>query len=239
MMHHEVEEDKHILLTNQFIVMEGITGCQNAIQVESSIGFAHYLNHVGINSHNYPLFLKLIQTNSPWIVSTLVGKRDPKLLFSTIRPDKYLTQHVFQYLSIWHPNEIYQKVLFALLGVIESAYHKADDGYRIYPPRRTDLDNIGKFLNPSKDQFSTENSLILGILDKITLIGEYGGDPDKSILSKHAFNIRMAYFDNNKDLSDVIPYVLLQYIDCDNRVQPSQEYLRFLRCKLKESTEWR
>ncbi|HEO64579.1 MAG TPA: hypothetical protein ENI73_01795, partial [Spirochaetes bacterium] len=64
MIHHEVEEDRDILVTNQFIIMEGITGCQNPVQVESSIGFANYLNHVGINNHNYRLFLKLIQTNS-------------------------------------------------------------------------------------------------------------------------------------------------------------------------------
>ncbi len=230
MIHHEVEEDRDILVTNQFIIMEGITGCQNAIQVESSIGFANYLNHVGINSHNYPLFLKLVQTNSSWIVSALIGRRDPRLLFSTIPPNRYLTQRVFQDLSVWHPNEIYQKVLLVLLGVIENAYHKADDGYHIYPPKRTDLDNLGKFLNPDEDQFYYENSLILGILDKITRIGEYDGNCNKNILSKHAFNIRMAYFDNNKTLSDVIPNVLLEYIDCNDVVKPSRDYIRFLRC---------
>jgi hypothetical protein len=133
---------------------------------------------------------------------------------------------------LWHPKQIYSKVLLALLGIIECGYHKPDDGYNICPLSITDLNNIGKFLDPSKDQLHENNLTLLDVLDKITGLGEYRGSLIKNVLSKHAFNIRIAFFDNTKKLTDIIPQVLLIELNReDYEVKPSKEFIKFLNSK--------
>ena len=171
----------------------------------------------------------MLQTNNKWIIDSLIGEREPKLLFSTIRPNKYLIKRAFTMLTLWHPKEIYPKVLLALSGIIESAYHNADDGYKIHKLKIADLYNIGKYLDQKEDQLEENNRAILDILDRITKIGEFGFNINKNIISKQAFNIRMAYFDNTKKLTDVIPHVLLINLKREDReVNPSKNFINFL-----------
>lgn len=227
-----INEIDFIFEHNKDLILKGIAGFQNPIQVEASICFAFYLSQVGINNSNYHLFLKFIETNNKWIVDALLGKRDPRLLFSTIRPNKYIIKKAFRLLTLWHPKEIYIKVLLALLGIIECGYHKPDDGYSIYPLSITDLNNLGKYLDESKDQLHEDNMTLLDVLDKITGLGEYRGSLIKNVLSKHAFNIRIAYFDNTKKLTDIIPQVLLIKLKReDYEINPSKEFIKFLEAK--------
>ncbi len=228
--HKRFNENNFIFGHNKDIIIKGITGTETEIQVETGICFANYLNHIGITKSNYYLFLKLLESNNKWIMDALIGNRDARLLFSTIKPNKNLIKIAFRLLTFWHPKQIYSKVLLALLGIIECAYHKPDDGYRIYPLTINDLNNIGKYLDSQFDQFNYENSMVLEILDRITQIGEYRGTLTKSVLAKHAFHIRLAYFDNTKKLVNVIPQVLLIDINREEtEVNPSKEFIRFLK----------
>jgi len=229
-----INEDIIILKKNLNIIYNGIFGFSNNIQVETAVGFAFYLNSVGITAVNYQLFLKLLETNNRYIVDALIGSRDPKLLFSTIKPNKYLIKKAFKLLTSWHPDEIYDKSLLAALGIIECAYYKPDDGYKIYRLKIQDLNNVGKFLDSKKDQLEERNRALLDVLDKIAHIGEYGYNFIKNTLSKHAFNIRFGFFDNKKNLEDVVPQVLLIRIDRKEReVLPSKEYLNFFNSRKK------
>ena len=142
------KENDAILKANKNIILSAILSCRTPVQVESSIGFANYLSYVGISRSNYKLFLKILESNNKWVVDALIGKRDPKLLFSNIRPNKYLITRALRILSFWHPSQIYSKVLISLLGILEYSFYKPDDGYRIYNLRITDLNNIGKFHDP-------------------------------------------------------------------------------------------
>jgi len=226
----QYEEDEILFTQNKKIIISGIFSCQTPVQLESCVGFARYLNYVGITQDNYPLFLKLLETNNKWVVDALIAKRNPKLLFSTIQPNRFLIKKAFLILSFWHPKQIYHKVLDALLGILEYSYYQCDDGYRIYKLRINDLNNLGKYLDESKDQDDANNRLVLNILDRITQLGEYKQNIAKSIIAKHAFAIRIAFFDNRKKLLDVIPQVLLVEVKRElYEIKPPEKYQKYLK----------
>jgi hypothetical protein len=219
---------------NKNLILSGILNCSTPVQVESSIAFANYLNHVGITRQNYRLFLAALETNNQWVVDALIGKREPSLLFASIRPNRYMVRKAFKLLSFWHPKQIYSKVLLALIGIIQSCYHNPDDGNRIAPLRINDLNNMGKYLDEEQDQDQPENRLILDIFDRITALGEFQNDFDKNVLAKHAFNIRIAYFDHTKRLLDCIPQVLLTRIKHSTyQVKPSKQFQAFFKSYYK------
>jgi hypothetical protein len=229
-------EDEQLLLSNTAVILDGIFGFTTPIQVEASIGFARYLSHVGINALNYPLFLRMLETNNLWIVDALIGAREPRLLFSSIRPNTSLIRKAFLLLSSWHPGQIYSKVLQAVLGIIENSFYSPDDGYRIYRLKIMDLNSIGKFLDESKDQFDPDNCILLSVLDRITQMGKYEESVRKSVLSKHAFEIRIAFFDNRKKCADVIPQLLLIRLDREKgEVRPSKDFAVLLDAEKRAS----
>ncbi len=217
-----------ILYDNRDLIIQGISGSITPEQVESSATFANYLYHVGINTTNYQLFLKLLETNNKWIVDGLIYNRKPDLLFTSLKPNPILIDKAFQLLTSWHPGQIYEKVLLAVLGIIQYAYFKPDDGYRIYPIEISDINSLGKFLNEETDQFQEVNEIILEILDRLAGLGENFSEVNKSILAKHSYNIRISYFDNTKSLGNVIPGVLLIGLKREDReVKPSKEFISF------------
>jgi hypothetical protein len=231
-------EISYILKNNKDLILNGIFGTQTEYQVESAVCFANYLNHVGINNKNYLLFLKLIETNNKWILDALIGNRDAHLLFTTIKPNRNLMKKAFQLLTFWHPDQIYSKTLLAILGIIECGFYKPDDGYKIYRLTITDLNNLGKYLKEEKDQDDYENKIVLEILDRISKLGEYKNYLHKSVLSKHAFNIRFGYFDHRRNLLDIIPQVLLVRINREqSEVNPSKEFIKFVKDSLKNEKE--
>ncbi|MBF9018994.1 MULTISPECIES: hypothetical protein [unclassified Oceanispirochaeta] len=215
-----------IVEINRQIILQGISGTITPEQVESSAMFAVYLQQVGITINNYHLFLKLLETNNQWIVDGLIGKKKPDLLFSSLKPNYYLLNKAFQFLTCWHPGQIYEKVLLAVLGIIQYGFHKPDDGYRIYKLEISDINNLGKFLNEEFDQFQEVNETILEILDRLAGLGEFSNNSDKSILAKHSYNIRISYFDNTKNLFNIIPKVLLVKLKREDReIKPSKDFI--------------
>jgi hypothetical protein len=219
------ESDKRLIRENAYYVREALFGCMTDTQVECAVAFARYLNRCGINGDNYQLFLRLVMTNNPWVIDELLHEREPRLLFSTIRPDAELIDAAFQTLYSRHPEELYPPALEALLGIIESSYFDPDDGYRIRRLSIADINTLGKFLLKSETQENPQNRLILEILDRICHLGEYYGEQDKSVLSKQAFNVRFAYFDTTRELVDAIPHPLLVRVPDTGKVRPEEDYV--------------
>jgi hypothetical protein len=223
-------DDDQLLQENRRAALEGLFACTTPLQVESAAGFARYLSSAGITAGNHQLFLRLLETNNQWVVDALLGGRDPRLLFSSIRPTAALVVRAFLLLTAWHPGQIYEKVLQAVLGIIECAYYKADDGYQIYRLKIADLNCLGKFLDESRDQFDENNDILLSALDRLTQLGVYEDNQRKHVLAKHAFDIRMAYFDNRKRCIDVIPQLLMVRLQREQtEVQPAREYQAYVR----------
>ena len=219
-----LDNDRNLIRDHSLLVREALFACTTETQVECSVGFARYLNRVGLNRENYWLFLRLLMTNNPWVIDELLHDREAGLLFSTIRPDADLLDAAFQVLFSRHPDELYPPALEAVLGIIQSAYYDPDDGYRIRRLTVMDINALGKFLQKGEPQDLPLNRLILDILDKIAHIGDYYGEPDKNVLSKHAFNVRYAYFDRTRELLDAIPEPLLVRVPDRQGVHPEEDF---------------
>jgi hypothetical protein len=222
------DEYKDILSINRQLITDGIFGAATQAQVESSALFARYLHRVGITPANYWVFLRVLESNNKYVVDALVGDNDPRLLFSIVKPNGPLLDRAFKLITLWHPGQIYGKVLQAILGIVEYCFHDPDEGLSIHPLDISDLNNIGKYLDADKDQFEATNAIVLDVLDWISRMGAFSADQRKSLLAKHAYHIRMGYFDKTKKLPDIIPSVLLVRLDREKtEVKPSSDFLEY------------
>jgi hypothetical protein len=219
-----IDNDRKLIRDHAHTVREALFACTTQPQVECSVAFARYLSYSGLNNDNYWLFLRLIMTNNPWVIDELLHERTPRLLFSTIRPEIELLDAAFEMLFSRHPEEMYTPALEAVLGIIQNAYFDPDDGFRIRRLTIMDINALGKFLVKSEPQDNLLNKLILEILDRIAQVGVYYGEQDKNVLSKHAFNVRYAYFDHTRNLIDAIPEPLLIRVSDRTGVEPEDDY---------------
>lgn len=232
-----VETDRQLIAENSHTLREALFVCTTGPQVECAVAFARYLSFSGITNDNYWLFLRLIMTNNPWVIDELLGTRVPRLLFSTIRPDTELIDAAFEMLFSRHPEEIYEKALESVLGIIQSAYFDPDDGYRIRKFTIMDINALGKFLIKSEPQDHPVNKLLLEILDRMAHVGVYYGEQDKNVLSKHAFNVRYAYFDHTRELIDAIPEPLLVPLADRTGVAPEEDFADLVTKRSKRKNE--
>lgn len=221
----QINNDKRLIRDHAHTVREALFACTTRPQVECAVAFARYLSFCGLNSDNYWLFLRLVMTNNPWVVDELLHERVPQLLFSTIRPECELIDAAFEMLFSRHPEEMYGKALESVLGIIQNAYFDPDDGYRIRRLSIMDINALGKFLIKDESQDHPLNRLVLEILDRIAHLGDYYGEQDKNVLSKHAFNVRYAYFDHTRNLVDAIPGPLLVRLADSTGVPPEEDYV--------------
>ncbi|MEO0326871.1 MAG: hypothetical protein AAF447_28270 [Myxococcota bacterium] len=174
------------------------------------MSFARFLRLSGLDSENYPLFLKMLEIENHWVLDELIGEdRDPFLLLSTIPPNTYVIQKAFILLTRWRPGGIYHKTLAIVLGALQNAYSSPRDGYKIYPLTVADVDNLGKHLVKEAGQNEARNRVILDILDWVGSLEGLRWDGRMESVARQAMRVRSNFFDNTKVLEDVIPQVLL------------------------------
>jgi len=190
-------------------ILHQIMSARTKEAVEGAISFARFLRLSGLDSENYPLFLKMLETENHWVLDALIGSMDPFLLLSTIPPNQYLVSKCFALLTRWRPGGIYPKTLAIVLGVLQNAYSSPRDGYKIYPLSIADVDNLGKHLEKDKGQKEPLNRRILDILEKIASLEGVRVEEAMESVARQANRIRGSFFDNTKMLEDCIPQVLL------------------------------
>jgi hypothetical protein len=183
--------------------------CNTPEHVDAAAALAQVISSTGMNNRNYLLFLTLLETNNPSVIDILIGRRNPFLLFSPIKPNWFLIKETFRILATYKGNELYDKALLALLGVVQNAYKTSKDGNTIYPLRMSDVYNIGKYLDKERDQLDPRNRLLLEILYDIYFVGIDSEKRGTKQIGIKANDIRMAFFDNTKRMLDAIPDVLL------------------------------
>jgi hypothetical protein len=183
--------------------------CTTPEQVDAAAGLAQVISASGMSNRNYLLFITLLETNNPAVVDILVGRRNPFLLFASIKPNWFLLKETFRILAKFKGNELSEKALLAFLGVVQCAYKTSKDGYAIYPLRMSDIYTIGKYLDKERDQLDPRNRLLLEILYDIYFVGIDSERLGVKRIGIKANDIRMAFFDNTKRLLDAIPDVLL------------------------------
>jgi len=190
-------------------ILQGIMSARTPEATEAAISFARFLRLSGLDTENYPLFLKMLEIENHWVLDELIGPGDPFLLLSTIPPNNFLTQNAFKLLTRWRPGGIYPKTLAIVLGVLQNTYSSPKDGYKIYPLTVADVDNLGKHLEKAKGQNDPRNRCILDILDRIGSLEGLYWDNSIEQVARQALHVRSNFFDNTKILEDCIPQVLL------------------------------
>ena len=189
-------------------MLQGIFSCRTSEAVEAAITYARFLSTSGITPENYPVFLQMLEVENHWVIDALIGNRDPFLLLSSVQPNRFIVSRLLAMMTRWHKGGIYHKNLSVILGVLQSVYSSARDGYRIYTLTIADLNSVGKHLDKQEGQDNPLNRAILELLEKISAL-EDAGDPELEEVAVHASGIRNAFFDDRKKMDDIIPPVLL------------------------------
>ena len=208
-----------VISETETTLLHGIMGCRTTEAVEASITYARFLSSVGITPENYPVFLKMLEIENHWVIDALIGERDPFLLLSGVQPNKYIVGRILAMMTRWHKGGIYPKNLSVILGVLQSVYSSPKDGYRIYPLTIADTNALGKHLHKPAGQTDPLNRAILEVLEKIADL-EDAGDSEMEEVAIHASLIRNAFFDDRKNMEEVIPPVLLVSIQDRKEVPP-------------------
>ncbi len=190
-------------------ILQQIMACHTPEAVEAATGYARFLRLSGLDTENYPLFLKMLEIENHFVLDALLGNSDPFLLLSTIPPNAYLISKCFMLLTRWRPGGIYPKTLAIVLGVLQNAYSSPRDGYKIFKLSIADVDNLGKHLEKDKGQKDERNRCELDILDRIGSMEGLRWDDTMEQVARQAIRIRGNFFDNTKMLEECIPQVLL------------------------------
>ena len=190
-------------------ILQHVIATRTPEAVEAAVSYARFLRLSGLDSDNYPLFLKMLEIENHWVLDALIGEKDPFLLLAVIPPNRYLLSKSFSFLTRWRPSGISPPTLSIVLGVLQSAYSSPKDGYKIYQLNIADVDNLGKHLEKEKGQNDPRNRCILDILDRIGSLEGLRLDENMEQVARQALQIRSNFFDNTKLLEDCIPQVLL------------------------------
>jgi len=200
-------------------LLQGIYGCRTTEATEASVTYAGYLSSIGITPENYPVFLRMLEIENHWVIDALIAERDPFLLLSGVQPNRFIVSRIFAMMTRWHKGGIYPKNLSVILGVLQSVYSSAKDGYRIYALSIADTNALGKHLDKEPGQDDPLNRAILEVLEKISHL-EDAGDSAMEEIAIHSAGIRNAFFDDHKNMEDVIPPVLLVSVTDRTEVPP-------------------
>ncbi len=207
-------------------ILQQIMSTRTPEAVEAAVSFARFLRLSGLDSENYPLFLKILECENHWTQDELTGDKDPFLFFATIPPNRLLVSKCFELMTRWRPAGIYPKTLAIVLGVLQNAYSSPRDGYKIYRLSIADVDNLGKHLKKEDGQNEARNRCILDILEKIASLEGIRLDESMESVARQAQRIRASFFDNTKVLEDCMPQVLLVRGDYrDDELPPSRVFV--------------
>lgn len=193
--------------------VEAVTGfmqCDSQHSVEAAVEFAKYLNKKKLDSDNYPIFLEILREENSNVTEALIGEEKAFNFFKRVQPNYYIIDFCFQVLYKYSPGEVHDKTLELIYGVVYANFHRAKEGYALYPLSIENLNSIGKFLDKSKKQSQGVNRFVLDILSDIA---EYKTKDEKDEINKisaHAIAIRNAFYDKRLEMNTVMPKDLVE-----------------------------
>jgi hypothetical protein len=196
-----------ILAVENFFLQQ-LLSSRTVEAVEGAVSYSRFLRMSGLDTENYPIFLKMLDIENHWVLDELIGDQDPFLLLSTIPPNKYIISKAFSLLTRWRPGGIYPKTLAIVLGILQNAFSSPKDGYKIFELGVADVDNLGKHLDREKGAEDPQNRCILDILEKIANLIGLQWNPSMEAVARQAMSIRNCFFDNTKMLENCIPQVM-------------------------------
>lgn len=157
------------------------------------IAFSKHFASYPLNEETAPVYGKILFYNNPKAIDALLKTRNPYSLFSKVPPSQSLLLFAFSTLRDFRYNELYEPVVLACLGIIQT-------GYKIYPPTVSDLYHTAKYLK------ITNSEIEIHLIDFLE---------DLCSLSKHknitalARTIINAHYDSSKKIETIIPSSVL------------------------------
>lgn len=211
---------KHLFITE-------ILDTKNERATTALMSYACFLNKSGINSDNYPLYLTILESNNKYAIDILLEGYQPEEYLDCVVPNHYIVESVFRIFSIYKRNEIYDKTLRVLFGLLIKVYKSSTEGYQLYQPTIPNVNDLGKILDESKDQDDELNRDILVILKFFgDLDTHFNDDPKKKEIARQSERIRSDFFDNKRRLEQSITEVMLEKEEnVEMGIPPDYEYV--------------
>lgn len=195
----------------KYTYINEILKAENKKAANALVSYATFLNKRGINSDNYPIYLKILETNHKYAIDALLEGHDVENYLDCVVPNYYLIERIFNIFSIYKRNEIYKKTLRVLFGFLIKVYASPEEGYKLYQPTVADINNLGKLLNEEEDQDEELNRDILDILMYISELDKpHETDPEKKEIARQAGRIRSDFFDAKRKLELSITETILE-----------------------------
>ena len=207
-------------IENQFL--QEILSCGTTQQVETAVTYARYLNRVGLDSENYPVFLRMLDIENHWVIDALIGKDDPATLLSRVQPNSYIVGRIVSMVKQWKRGGIYAKNLAVIIGVLHAVYRSPRDGLKVHLLTISDVNDIARHLDKAKSQDDSLNRAILDLLDRLSQLAD-GDDSTYQEIGVQASEIKNAFLDDRKSLENVIPSELLLTAAGRNEVAPRKQ----------------
>ena len=126
---------------------------------EVLLTYAALFSKKRITEKNAFVCIKLMSANNRMVVDTLVGNKDPLLLFSEVKPSRELLESVFTLLSSFKEDELYEKSVLACIGFLAGIYADTALGDGLYKPSKKDVAGCVKYVKhvSSKTAETIEN----------------------------------------------------------------------------------
>jgi hypothetical protein len=173
--------------------------------------YASFLNRLGINPDNYPLYINMLASNNRYAIDVLLEGHEPEHYFDCVAPNPYIVKATFEAFAEFKSNEIYEKSLRVFLGFLYKVYASAQEGYQLFPATIAHVNSLGKFLDESRDQDWPLNRGILDVLGCIAdLDTPHEADIEKRNVAAQAGRIRSDFFDHKRNLKQSITEVILE-----------------------------
>ena len=202
--------------------LQEILSCSTTRQVETAVTYGRYLSRVGLNSENYPVFLRMLDIENHWVIDALIGDHDPATLLSRIQPNGYIVGCIVSMVKQWKRGGIYAKNLAVILGVLHAVYRSPRDGLKVHPLTVSDVNAIARHLDKAKSQDDSLNRAVLELLERLSQLAD-GNDSTYEEIGIQASEIKNAFLDDRKSLEDVIPSELLVSAENRNELAPRKQ----------------
>lgn len=173
--------------------------------------YASFLNALGIDPDNYPLYIRLLASNNRFAIDTLLKGHEPEHYLDCVAPNPYIVKATFETFAQFKSNEIYETSLRVFLGFLFKVYTSAQEGYQLFPVTVAHVNSLGKFLEERQDQDWPLNRGILDVLGCIADLDMPGEtDIEKRNVAAQAGRIRSDFFDHKRTLTQSITEVILE-----------------------------
>ena len=204
-----VSEEYVDFLKHRFITE--ILDAPNVKAANALWAYASFLNHLGINPDNYPLYINMLASNNRYAIDVLLEGHTPEHYFDCVAPNPYIVKATFETFAEFKSNEIYEKSLRVFLGFLYKVYASAEEGYQLFPVTEAHVNSLGKFLDETQDQ---DWPLNRGILDVLGCIADldmpHEMDMEKRNVAAQSGRIRSDFFDHKRNLKQSITEVILE-----------------------------